>query len=569
MSERLAAAEAALQAGRAAEAIDHMIAVIEADPAQSAQFYRMFVLQFYRTERYAEGETWAAKALERLPRDFDLWNLRGAILRRMGALDQAVSAFSAALRLTPNSVPALSNLANVHLDRGDGPAAEAILTKLVRLEPKKAEHQRMMGRALLRQGRTDAALARFRQALMLDKTSVNAWLDLSGMLIDLKRFAEAHEVLGRAHAAVPGAPKLLEAKAVVLRREGKVREAEAFLLGLLPAHEGEPWIHQQVGAVLADVDRPRANIHFHRAVEMGPTNPDYVFPLAESLQRSRHDDEAANIEESYHVIRKVLGQAALAPRHSKVASEILLRVGAFDERERLGGFSELGRSWAQAGIHAALMSHLARVRSPEDRRELIELHRTWARQAEVVAARRPVVHPPRDRTRAKLRIGFMSSDLRSHPVGSFAIPLFETYDRSRFEVYCYSFVHGEADRAQLHIQSLVDGFRWRPDITDHDAAQMIADDDLDMLIELGGSTHMNKLEVMAYKPARLQASWLGYAHSAGPSTIDYLILDPYMKPEDPGLLIETPLMLPHCWYSLAAGAYRADPAVEPVAPVER
>ena len=59
---------------------------------------------------------------------------------------------------------------------------------------------------------------------------------------------------------------------------------------------------------------------------------------------------------------------------------------------------------------------------------------------------------------------------------------------------------------------------------------MMADDQLDMLIELGGSTHMNKLEVMAYRPAPLSASWLGYPHSAGLSTIDYLLTDAVADP---------------------------------------
>ncbi len=49
---------------------------------------------------------------------------------------------------------------------------------------------------------------------------------------------------------------------------------------------------------------------------------------------------------------------------------------------------------------------------------------------------------------------------------------------------------------------------------------MIRADGLDMLFELGGTTHMNKLKVMAYRPAKRQASWVGYPHSAGPESID-------------------------------------------------
>jgi protein O-GlcNAc transferase len=66
---------------------------------------------------------------------------------------------------------------------------------------------------------------------------------------------------------------------------------------------------------------------------------------------------------------------------------------------------------------------------------------------------------------------------------------------------------------------------------------------------------MNKLEVMAYRPARLGASWLGYPHSAGLSTIDYIILDPHLVPEDRSLILEEPMIMPHTWLALGRRAF--------------
>ena len=100
----------------------------------------------------------------------------------------------------------------------------------------------------------------------------------------------------------------------------------------------------------------------------------------------------------------------------------------------------------------------------------------------------------------------MSSDLRDHPVGKFALPLFDHIDRDRFEVFAYSFNRGEADPIQAHIAQQVDAFRCWPEITSREAARRIAEDQLDMLIELGGPTAMNLPQVMAWRPARLQAS---------------------------------------------------------------
>ena len=112
-------------------------------------------------------------------------------------------------------------------------------------------------------------------------------------------------------------------------------------------------------------------------------------------------------------------------------------------------------------------------------------------------------------------------------------------------------------------------YRWQPEINSRDAAQMIADDQLDILIELGGSTHMNRLDVMAYRPAPKQASWLGYPHSAGLSTIDYLITDPYNTPPRRDLLIEQPLMMPKSWIALGRMVFSDAHEITPGLPEER
>jgi len=569
MDRRLAAAQAALQGGRADEAIQHLTALLGEAPDQAVGVYFTLGLQLYRKGRHAEAERWVAEGVRRFPRHIELLNLHGVLLRRLGRWDAAAAALNAALRIQPKNTSAMSNLANVLLDGGDPAGAEAVLTKLVRLEPKSSEHQRLLGRALVAQARHEGAVPRFRQAILLDRNKRDAWYDLIGLLMEMRRDDEAAETLDRAAALFPDDPKLAEGRIVALRRRGRSREAEAELARMVDAGGAPAWAYHQLAATVADSDRPRANELLRRAVALDPANVDLVFAFAENLQRSRHGDEAAHVEEAYQVVRRIPGLHSLSARNKKVASEIFLRVGAYDELARLGSFAELGRAYAAAGLHAGLMNLLAQVRSAEDRRALVDFHRQWGQREESLAANDPIVRPPPAVGRAKLRIGFMSSDLRSHPVGAFTMPLLKAYDRSRFEVYCYSYKQGEADAAQQAMAGMVDAFRWRPDISTHDAAQMIADDQLDMLIELGGSTYMNKLEVMAYRPAPLQASWLGYAHSAGPSTIDYLVLDPFMAPEDPALLIEKPLMLPHCWYSLEGGAYRDDIPLETTAPAER
>jgi protein O-GlcNAc transferase len=91
---------------------------------------------------------------------------------------------------------------------------------------------------------------------------------------------------------------------------------------------------------------------------------------------------------------------------------------------------------------------------------------------------------------------------------------------------------------------------------------------LDILFELGGSTHLNRLEVMAHKPAPLQVSWLGYPHSSGLRRIDYILVDPYLKPPDSRLLLEQPFEMPSSWVSLGTLGF-SDFPILPGLPEER
>jgi predicted O-linked N-acetylglucosamine transferase (SPINDLY family) len=563
MNERLAAAEAALKSGRAADAISHLTLALTEDPAQPAQAYRVLLVQLYRAGRREEGEVWSARAVERHPRDQELWNIRGVFLRQLARLPDALAALDEAVKLNPRSPGPQVNRGNVLLDLGDGARAEAVFSRIVRSDPRNAEAQRMLGRALHKQGRLDAALVRWRQAVALNKGLIDAWLDLAGTLNDEHRQREAHEVLDRALAANPDHPKLHEARVVLFRRAGDLRKAEAYIQGLLSRTPDAPWLEYQLGATITEYDRERANTHLRRAVALAPDKVEHRMALIESLERTRTGDEGANIEEAYQQLKAVLAREELtSPAHLKIASEVLIRVAAFDEMDQLGSFRELGRAWAETGRHTALLKQLARVRSDADRLELLEQHRIWGRQVEALAARTPIHRPPPRPRSGKIRLGFMSSDLRRHPVAYFALPLFDHLDRDRFEVYCYSYFQGDEDVVQKRISEQVTAFRWRPEISSRDAAEMIAQDQLDVLLELGGTTHMNKLDVMAWRPAPRQGSWLGYPHSAGLSTIDYFVCDPFSAPARPELMIEQPLAMPHSWLALGRMFTDAQPLAE-------
>ena len=535
-------------------------------PAASA--YR-FGLMLREAQALEEAEAVVGEAASQHPDDGDLANLLGVVLKGRQRYPEALVALARAEKLNPRSVSPLVNQGNVHLAMGNGPRAVDVFRQVLRRNPGDAETMRLLGMGHRLAREYEEALRMFELARRTDPASDRAWVDAAGLLKELGRFDEALVVIERGVAQARQPRSLRIAKAQVLRAAGRHGEAAAHLQAMLQASPEDAHLHLEMGRLVAASDQAAANTFFREAVRLAPGNLDMAVRLADSLDRTRGPQEGAHIEEAYRVARHALTLEGDLKPHLRFLRSILERCADYDAAAGLGGFEEMARYWALNRDPAALLHHLPRVETARDRRVLVEAHRLWGRGVEEVAARTPLEPRPRPPRRERIRIGVMSSDLRNHPVSYFALPLLEGYDRARFELYAYSWCSEPEDRVQQHIASRVDAFRLRPQISARDAARLIAEDDVDILFELGATTHMNKLEVMAWKPAPVQVSWLGYPHSSGLSTIDHILVDPWLKPQDPALLIEKPFEVPHTWVTLGRLGFHDGQALEPGLPEAR
>lgn len=149
----------------------------------------------------------------------------------------------------------------------------------------------------------------------------------------------------------------------------------------------------------------------------------------------------------------------------------------------------------------------------------------------------------------KLRIGYLSPDFRSHVMFYFMYNLLTAYDHTAFEVICYSL--GDADGFTKLLQSKVDGWRTVHSSDYAGAAQLIYEDQIDILVELAGHSCNGGLPILAYKPAPIQVSGLGYVNTTGLAAVDYFLTDRYVDPPGTGdnEFVEKLYRLPHSQFS--------------------
>ncbi|OXE36300.1 MAG: hypothetical protein CGW95_08550 [Phenylobacterium zucineum] len=397
--ERFAEAEAAMARGQRDEGIRLTAEQLTLDPKAPLNVYRNFSAMMVRLKRYEDGAKWARQGTEVYPKDSQLWNNLGVSLRRLARFDEALAALRQSQKLDPKSNSAPINMGNVYNDMKDGKRAVEIWTKLVRSAPTNAEFQRSLGRGLLHSGEPEKAEMRFRLAVKLKPDYEDAWLDLINLTTDPLDLLSVIPLIDQALTAVPSLTKLCETKAGLYRRLNRHKDAEAYLLGLIPIYGDVPWLHNMIGTTISEWDRERAHIHMRKAIELDPTNAAYHMALAESLSRTRGPKEADYLEQSYHVLKGAAGLLELNPSELKVASEVYTRLGDYDASDALGTFKDIGRKFSENGKHTALLLHLSRVKTEEDRHELLTQHKIWGDSIQGQAEKQKLAFPaPRPAT---------------------------------------------------------------------------------------------------------------------------------------------------------------------------
>ena len=144
----------------------------------------------------------------------------------------------------------------------------------------------------------------------------------------------------------------------------------------------------------------------------------------------------------------------------------------------------------------------------------------------------------------KIRVGYLSNDFYCHPVIKWAWTLIYKLDKNFFETYCYS-ARKNFDIVTEHVSKTVENWRDISRLKEAKAAEIIRNDEIDILFDFSGHTSGNRLRVAAYRPATVQISGIGYMNSTGLECFDYFLSDIYCAGNSDKYFTEKLIRLPH------------------------
>ena len=151
-----------------------------------------------------------------------------------------------------------------------------------------------------------------------------------------------------------------------------------------------------------------------------------------------------------------------------------------------------------------------------------------------VTGQMPAPHKPWDRAaynHDKIRIGYLSADFRDHAVAAQIVELVERHDRSRFEITGVSFAKDDGSATRQRLVRAFDAFHDMSGESDEGAARRLRTLEIDIAVDLGGHTANSRTEVLSWRPAPVQVSYLGYPGTTGADFIDYILADAIVAAE--------------------------------------
>lgn len=204
----------------------------------------------------------------------------------------------------------------------------------------------------------------------------------------------------------------------------------------------------------------------------------------------------------------------------------------------------VGRADLLAGISSLSLANLA----DDPMFQLAKAHHYNKNSIGRPSRRTPIYDPAKARKRSdRLRIGYVSSDLREHAVGFAMTDVLELHDRERFEIHAYYCGIGRTDSTQARIKKGVDHWTDINRLSDEQAALQIAEDGVDILVDLNGYTKDARTKVFAHRPVPIAVNWFGFPGTMGSPYHHYLIADPFVVPPESELYYSEKVLRLPCY----------------------
>jgi predicted O-linked N-acetylglucosamine transferase (SPINDLY family) len=511
-------------------------------------------LEHHQAGRLSDAEAFYRQILAQFPEHADALHLLGVVAHQTGHHDAAIELISKAISVNPQNPPYFSNIGLAFAAKGQLDQALAAYQRAVSLNSGFGEAWDNMGICLTAMGRHGEAAGAHARSTALLPNAVQMQQNFAMALSRIGRLEESLAAIRRAVALVPAAAGLHNSEACILHAMGRREEAMESYRKCVELDGSNIEGRTNLALVLNELGRAEESVKACKeALELAPT----FYPIWNNLGNAFQ--ELNKLEESVDAYKKAIESNAQCAEAYNNMGTALARLGRLNEslasmqkareinprfldvlnnigniQKEMGNLDDAIKTYREAlAIAPGAVCHsnliLALYYHTIDGEEVLRESRKWD-ELYAKPLRDPRPHGNSKDPERKLKIGYVSSDLRLHPVGRFLHPAMVYRDREKFDITCYSAVR-DPDSYTDRLKG--DSDHWVNIVgkNEDQIAEMVRNDQIDILIDLTMHTAGNRLLTFARKPAPIQMTYLAYVGTTGLEAIDYRFTDPYLEPE--------------------------------------
>jgi protein O-GlcNAc transferase len=507
-------------AGRAQEALDTFDRALAVQPNMAEGLYNRGVVlaDLKRFELAVESYD---RALVLQPEMMAAIVNRAVALAAMQRYDDAIAGYDRAIAMQPSNVLALVHRGLAHRTMQRPQKALADYDRALALDPTHMDAQYNRGVVLMDLERAADALASFdavmpayhANAEMLNNRGVALW--------NLKRPAEALESIERALQLEPDFAEAWGNRGLALRDLKRTDDAIASFDMVLRLEPNNAVALNSRGNVLRDKKDFEAAVEsYSRAIALRPDYAEALINRGYTLwSLKRNDEGTADVERGL----------ALDPDYAYGRGELLhVRMFSADWHDFDSRKAELEKLVLAGQKVVQPFNFQAVAETPESARAC---SRNWVKDRYPEMRGRPHDRSAR-RGREKIRIGYLSGEFRQQATAVLMAGLYERHDRAQFEIVAIDAGYSDQTPMRARLEMAFDRWINIASLSDQEAAEVIRDVEIDILVNLNGFFGEARMGVFAQRPAPVQVNYLGFPATLGAPYIDYIIADQVVIPQD-------------------------------------
>ena len=515
---------------------------------------------FFDQGNYHEAKKIIQSLLKKNEEDSEALNLMGMIYKNQGKIQEAEDTFLSIIEKDDEFENAYFNLGGLKIDSNELEQAIVYFNKVIELNPSYDTAYFNIGVVKANQGKIKESISYYEKASDINPQFTSAAYNMGISYQEIGMYEEAKKAMDRVLSISPRNIDALFSKAMSSQNMGDIEKAIQYNNEVVEIDPEYYLAYNNLGLLYLSINNfEKALSCFERCLDINPKYPAAYMNMGnvyrnignmdktiESYKKSIELEpslvaynnlggylkELNNYEEAYRITLKMLEYENLKKSDLASIHDTYIQICKWDEASKVIERFKITKMDPDEKdvVAGSLMEFCAITDLTVD--EIADYHKEWGKLT-VDLIKTPYDHAERFddyKKSQKIRIGYLSPDLREHSVGYLIKDIITSHNRELFEIYCYAnFDPSSADHFTQEMINHSDMFKYTKHLTDFEMADEIYRDNIHMVIELAGHTAGHRLRSCAYKPAPIQITYLGYPNTTGLPNMDYRITDQYAE----------------------------------------